>query len=104
MRCFVILRADLWRHARSVPTCRFRKIARTNMQIFKVKVDYDRGKWVRNHPNPVVEVHAPGAREAAELACGMPLSESGNMHQYRAQVWPLGGVRYAHEIAHFYFA
>jgi hypothetical protein len=72
------------------------------MTIFKVKVDYAGGKWVKDHPHPVVEVLASNPKEAAELACGTVLRDKGKACEYRAQVWPLGGVRYAHEIAHFY--
>jgi hypothetical protein len=74
------------------------------MQLFRVKRDYDGGKWVKNHPHPVVEVFAASAREAAELVCGGSLRDKGRACEYRAQVWPLGGVRYANEIAHFYSA
>jgi phosphoglycerate dehydrogenase-like enzyme len=74
------------------------------MTVFRVKVDYVRGKWLKNHPYPVVEVLASNAKEAAELVCGMALRDKGRACEYRAQVWPLGGVRQAHEIAHFYSA
>ncbi len=72
------------------------------MTIFKAKVDYAGGKSVKNHPRPVVEVRASNAKEAAELACGVALRDKGRACEYRAQVWPLGGVRYAHKVAHFY--
>jgi hypothetical protein len=74
------------------------------MAIFKVKVDYAGGKWVPDHPQPIIEVRAANAREAAEFACGVPLRQGARADQYRAQVWPLGGVRHAHEISHFYSA
>ena len=74
------------------------------MKMFRVKVDYAGGKWVKNHPQPVVEVLASNAKEAAELACGATLRSKGRAGEYRAQVWPLGGVRHAHQIAHFYSA
>jgi hypothetical protein len=74
------------------------------MTVFRVKVDYVGGKWAKDHPCPIVEVLAFNAKEAAEFACGMALRNKGRACQYRAQVWPLGGVRHAHEIAHFYSA
>jgi hypothetical protein len=81
-------------------------LARNNedrkMAIFRVKVDYDHGKHIPDCPQPIVEVLAANAQEAAELACGVPLRRTGRAGQYRAQVWPLGGVRHAHEISHFY--
>ena len=73
------------------------------MAIFKVKVDYADGKWVKNHPRPVVEVCACNAKEAAQLALGETLTDTKGP-EYRAQVWPLGGVRRADEITHFYSA
>jgi hypothetical protein len=74
------------------------------MPVFNVKVDYDCGKWVKDHPRPVVEVLAASAKDAAELVCGVELRSKGHANEYRAQVWPLGGVRHAHQIAHFYSA
>ena len=74
------------------------------MTVFRVKRDYLNGKWIENHPNPVIEVRASNAKEAAEFACGTTLKTRGHAGEYRAKVWPLGGVRYAHEIAHFYTA
>lgn len=72
------------------------------MKTFRVKLDYVDGKWVKNHPRPVVEVLAATAKEAAELACGETLRSKGRAGEYRAQVWPFGGVRHAHQISHFY--
>ncbi len=74
------------------------------MSIFKVKVDYAVGMWVKDHPHPVVEVPASNAKDAAEFVCGIRLKNTGSVYEYRAQVWPLGGVRRAHEISHFYSA
>jgi hypothetical protein len=74
------------------------------MTAYKVKVDYFGGRWVKDHPHPVVEVLAGNAKEAAESACGMALRTKGRAAQYCAQVWPLGGVRHAHQIAPFYSA
>jgi len=67
-----------------------------------VRIAYANGKWVKNHPHPVVEVVASNAKAAAELVCGVMLRNKGHLHEYRAQVWPVGGVRHAHEISHFY--
>lgn len=72
------------------------------MQTFRVKHDYERGKWIKNYPVPVIEIRAPSAQEAAERVCGTRLRTKGHAGQYRAKVWPLGGVRRGHEIAHFY--
>jgi hypothetical protein len=72
------------------------------MRIFRVKVDYVQGRWDPNHPNPIVEVLASDAKEAAESACGRSLRAHGRLGEYCAQVWPVGGVRRASEIAHFF--
>jgi hypothetical protein len=72
------------------------------MSIYKVKRDYEGGMWVKDHPNPVVEVRAANADEAAKLVLGKELHRKGTQDQYCAQAWPLGGVRRADEIAHFY--
>jgi len=40
------------------------------MSIFRVKRDYLNGMWIKNHPNPVVEVMAVDAKNAAEIVCG----------------------------------
>ena len=73
------------------------------MRRFRVKHDYgDDGKWIPDHPNPVVEVAAAHAREAAEKICGTALMTRGKLGKYRAQVWPVGGVRTPDEISHFY--
>ncbi len=72
------------------------------MTLFRVKVDYEHGKWIKNHSRPVVDVLASDAKEAAEFACGTKLLNRGRPNQYRAQVWPSGGVRNAREIAHFF--
>jgi hypothetical protein len=92
----------LWAR-RSYINCRsYRQVVRVEpMKTFRVKLDYVDGKWIKNHPRPVVEVLAATAKEAAELACGETLRSKG---RYRAQVWPLGGVRHAHQISHFYSA
>jgi hypothetical protein len=74
------------------------------MPNFNVKRDYDHGLWIADHPHPIVEIDAPDAKTAAEMVCGTELRENGQAGSYRAQVWPLGGVRYAHQIAHFYSA
>jgi len=74
------------------------------MSIFRVKRDYLNGMWIKNHPNPVVEVMAVDAKNAAEIVCGVPLKTRGHGGEYCAKVWPLGGVRHAHQIAHFYSA
>lgn len=74
------------------------------MTVFRVKLDYVDGKWIKNHPHPIVEVRTATAKEAAELACGAILRSKGPAGEYRAQVWPLGGVRNPHQIAHFYSA
>ena len=58
------------------------------MTVFKVKVDYDCGKWIKEHPRPIVEVLAANAKEAAEIACGTKLRSEGHATEYRAQVWP----------------
>jgi len=72
------------------------------MTLFRVKVDYAEGVWVKDHPHPIVEVLATSAKAAAELACGTTLRDSGHPSKYRAQVWPLGGVRHTREIKRFY--
>lgn len=72
------------------------------MPIYRVKQDYNHGKWIKDHPNPIVEVRAANEQEAAETVCGMKLRDKGSAAQYCAQVWPLGGARQPHEIAHFY--
>jgi hypothetical protein len=73
------------------------------MRRFRVKHDYDdEGKWIPGHPNPVVEVMAAHASEAAEKVCNTALMAEGKLGKYRAQVWPVGGVRAPHEISHFY--
>jgi hypothetical protein len=72
------------------------------MQIFRVKHDYERGMWIENHPRPVIDILAANAKEAAERVCGTPLRNKGRPGEYRAKVWPFGGVKHAHEIAHFY--
>lgn len=74
------------------------------MSIFRVQCDYLNGIWTKDHPHPVVEVLAATAKEAAELVCGMKLKTRGHAGQYSAKVWPVGGVRDAHQIAHFYSA
>lgn len=74
------------------------------MPKFKVKHDYDHGRWISNHPHAVVEIDAPDAKTAAEKVCGIALRESGQKGNYRAQVWPFGGVRHSHQISHFYSA
>jgi hypothetical protein len=74
----------------------------TAMSIYKVKRDYERGIWVKDHPNPVVEVRAANPEEAARLVLGRELRRKGRRDQYCAQVWPLGGVQRAGEIAPFY--
>jgi hypothetical protein len=74
------------------------------MPIFNVKRDYDHGLWISNHPHPIVEIDAPDAKTAAEIVCGTELRSKGRAGEYRAQVWPLGGVRNAHQIEHFYLA
>jgi hypothetical protein len=74
------------------------------MQFFRVKRDYDGGKWIKAHFHPVVEVRATTAKEAAELVCGVSLREKGRPGEYRAQVWPSGGVQHARQISHFYSA
>jgi hypothetical protein len=72
------------------------------MQIFRVKHDYNLGLWVKDHPEPTIDVCAGSAKEAAERACGTPLRNEGRPGEYRAKVWPSGGVRRATEISHFY--
>jgi hypothetical protein len=72
------------------------------MRIFRVQCDYENGRWVTDHPQPVVEVHATGPKEAAERVCAAPLRNNGRHGELRAKVWPLGGVRRSHEILHFY--
>jgi hypothetical protein len=74
----------------------------TTMNTYKVKRDYKCGIWVKDHPDPVVEVRAANADEAAKLVLGKDLRRKGHLNQYCAQVWPLGGVQRAKEIAHFY--
>jgi hypothetical protein len=72
------------------------------MGTYKVKRDYVGGVWVKDHPNPVVEVRAANADEAAKAVIGGELRRKGRRDRYCAQVWPLGGVRRAEEIGHFY--
>lgn len=73
------------------------------MPIFKVKRDYDdHGIWMSEHPRPIVETDASDAKAAAEMVCGTSLRDRGQPGHYRAQVWPLGGVRRAGEIKRFY--
>jgi hypothetical protein len=74
------------------------------MSIYKVKRDYEGGIWVKNHPDPIVEVRASNPDEAVESVFGRRLSRRGRKEQYCAQVWPMGGVRHAHQIEHFYSA
>ena len=73
------------------------------MNYYRVKRDYVRGLWDANYPHPpVVTVLASSAEEAATLVCGVPLRKRGKRGEYRAQVWPLGGVRRPERIEHFY--
>lgn len=72
------------------------------MQIFRVKHDYECGMWIKNHARPVIDIRAANAKEAAEGVCGTTLRNEGRPSEYRAKVWPLGGVRHPHEIAYFY--
>jgi hypothetical protein len=72
------------------------------MRIFRVKRDYERGIWLKDHPNPVIDICAGSAQDAAERVCGTTLRNRGRADEYRAKVWPLGGVRLAREIEHYY--
>jgi hypothetical protein len=71
------------------------------MNYYRVKSDYVRGLWDANGPS-VVTVRAINAEEAATLVCGGPLRKRGKPCEYRAQVWPLGGVRHPNQIERFY--
>ena len=68
------------------------------MQIFRVKHDYERGMWIENHLRPVTDILAANAKEVAERVCGTTLRNKGRPGEYRAKVWPLGGVKHAHEL------
>jgi hypothetical protein len=72
----------MMRYMRSLPIFWSENNEGPEMAIFRVKLDYDGGKWIKNHPHPIVEVFASDAQEAAELACGMPLRRAG-----RAERW-----------------
>jgi hypothetical protein len=60
------------------------------MQIFRVKRDYERGLWLKDHPHPVIDIFAANVKEAAERVCGTTLKDQGRAGEYRAKVWPLG--------------
>jgi hypothetical protein len=73
------------------------------MNYYRVKSDYVRGLWDANHRGPsVVTVRAMNAEVAAMRVCGGPPRKRGKPCDYRAQVWPLGGVRDPNQIEHFY--
>jgi hypothetical protein len=80
------------------------EIVMSILSIYRVKHDYDNGIWIKDHPNPVVEVRAANPDEAVKQVFGKQLSRKGRLGQYCAQVWPLGGVQRAKEITHFYSA
>jgi hypothetical protein len=71
----------------------------------RVKPDYREGVWIENHPDAIIEVGVSNEKElegAVERLCGEPLHANGPYTKYRAQAWPVGGVRYAHEIKYFF--
>jgi len=44
------------------------------MTVFKVKVDYDCGKWIKEHPRPIVEVLAANGVEADAILLDLGVS------------------------------